>query len=55
MSVASQRLMDNITYEDLYHRWEQGNWSAYDIDFSKDRAGWEALSDIQRRSARWMK
>ena len=54
MSVASQRLMDNITYEDLYHRWEQGNWSAYDIDFSKDRAGWEALSDIQRRSAMWI-
>ena len=54
MSVASQRLMDNITYEDLYHRWEQGNWSAYDIDFSKDRAGWDALSDIQRRSAMWI-
>ncbi|HEV2727761.1 MAG TPA: ribonucleotide-diphosphate reductase subunit beta [Solirubrobacterales bacterium] len=54
MSVASQRLMDNITYEDLYQRWEQGNWSAYDIDFSKDRAGWEALSDIQRRSAMWI-
>ena len=54
MSVASQRLMDNITYEDLYHRWEQGNWSAYDLDFSQDRAGWEALSDIQRRSAMWI-
>jgi len=54
MSVASQRLMDNITYEDLYHRWEQGNWSAYDIDFSKDRDGWAALSDIQRRSAMWI-
>jgi hypothetical protein len=54
MSVASQRLMDNITYVDLYHRWEQGNWSAYDIDMSKDLAGWEALSDIQRRSAMWI-
>jgi len=54
MSVASQRLMDNITYEDLYHRWEQGNWSAIDIDFSQDRVGWEALSDIQRRSAMWI-
>jgi hypothetical protein len=54
MSVASQRLMDNITYEDLYHRWEQGNWSAYDIDMSKDLAGWEALTDIQRRSAMWI-
>jgi ribonucleotide reductase beta subunit family protein with ferritin-like domain len=46
--------MDNITYEDLYHRWEQGNWSAYDIDMSKDPAGWEALTDIQRRSAMWI-
>ena len=54
MSVASQNLMDNITYDDLYKRWEQGNWSAYDIDFSEDRAGWESLSDIQRRSAMWI-
>ncbi|MGN6816775.1 MAG: ribonucleotide-diphosphate reductase subunit beta [Solirubrobacterales bacterium] len=54
MSVASQRLMDNITYEDLYHRWEQGNWSVYDIDMSQDRAGWESLSEIQRRSAMWI-
>ncbi|HVY77379.1 MAG TPA: ribonucleotide-diphosphate reductase subunit beta [Solirubrobacterales bacterium] len=54
MSVASQSLMSNVTYEDLYHRWEQGNWSAYDLDFSKDKAGWDALSDIQRRSAMWI-
>jgi ribonucleotide reductase beta subunit family protein with ferritin-like domain len=54
MSVASQSLMDNITYEDLYKRWEQGNWSAYDIDFSKDLDGWNGLSDLQRRSAMWI-
>jgi len=54
MSVASQSLMDNVTYEDLYRRWEGGNWSAYDIDFDQDKAGWEALSDIQRRSAMWI-
>jgi hypothetical protein len=54
MSVASQSLMDNVTYEDLYHRWEQGNWSAYDIDFSGDKAGWDGLSDVQRRSAMWI-
>src|ERR1700710_744955 len=51
MSVASQRLMENVTYEDLYMRWEQGNWSAYDIDFSADAAGWAGLSDIPPRSA----
>jgi 1,2-phenylacetyl-CoA epoxidase catalytic subunit len=54
MSVASQSLMEKITYEDLYRRWEQGNWSAYELDFSEDRKGWEALSDIQRRSAMWI-
>ena len=54
MSVASQSLMDNVTYEDLYRRWEGGNWSAYDIDFAADRKGWEALSDMQRRSAMWI-
>jgi hypothetical protein len=54
MSVASQSLMENITYEDLYRRWEQGNWSAYELDFSEDRKGWEALTDLQRRSAMWI-
>ncbi len=54
MSVAAQSLMDNVTYEDLYRRWEQGNWSAYDIDFSQDQAGWDSLSDLQRASAMWI-
>ena len=54
MSVASQRLMDNISYEDLYKRWEQGNWSAYDIDLTGDVAGWAGLSDLQRASAMWI-
>jgi|RhiMethySRZTD1v2_1073278.scaffolds.fasta_scaffold115199_2 1,2-phenylacetyl-CoA epoxidase catalytic subunit len=44
---------DAITYDDLYRRWEQGNWRATEIDFSKDREGWEALTDVQRRSALW--
>ena len=43
-----------ISYADLYARWEQGNWKATAIDFSQDRAGWEALTDIQRRSALWI-
>ena len=42
MSVASQSLMDNVTDEDLDKRWEGGNWSAYDIDFSKDKKGGRA-------------
>lgn len=54
MSVAAQSPMESITYEDLYRRWEQGNWSAYELDFSEDRAGWAGLSEIQRRSAMWI-
>jgi hypothetical protein len=54
MSVASQSLMDNVTYEDLYTRWEHGHWSAYDIDLAADKAGWESLGDVQRRSAMWI-
>src|SRR3712207_9257869 len=45
---------DQISYEDLYRRWEQGNWSAYEIDFSKDKEGWESLSEVQRNSALWI-
>ncbi len=43
-----------ISYADLYERWEQGNWKATAIDFSKDRDGWAGLSDVQRRSALWI-
>ena len=57
MSVAQQdgiKTGHQISYEDLYRRWEQGNWKASEIDFSADRQGWEALSDMQRRSAMWI-
>ncbi|MDQ6914838.1 MAG: ribonucleotide-diphosphate reductase subunit beta, partial [Actinomycetota bacterium] len=43
-----------ISYEDLYARWEKGNWRATEIDFSQDREDWrEKLDDIQRASALW--
>jgi Ribonucleotide reductase, small chain/SCP-2 sterol transfer family len=54
VAVVEQSSTDAISYEDLYRRWEKGNWSAYDLDFSGDRAGWEALSEIQRKSALWI-
>jgi 1,2-phenylacetyl-CoA epoxidase catalytic subunit len=57
MSVAQRdgiRAGATISYEDLYERWEQNNWSAYAIDFSGDRAGWDALTDLQRESALWI-
>jgi hypothetical protein len=54
MSVAAQTATGDISYEDLYERWEHGNWSAYDLDFSEDRKGWQALSEIQRKSGLWI-
>ena len=58
MSVAQAEPQGNragsISYMDLYRRWEENNWSALALDFSADRAGWESLSDLQRKSALWM-
>lgn len=58
MSVAEAEPKRNtagtITYTDLYRRWEENNWSAMGLDYSKDRAGWDGLTDLQRKSALWM-
>ena len=51
--IERRSYADQITYDDLYRRWEEGNWSAYELDLSKDREGWESLSEIQRKSALW--
>ena len=46
---------DAISYTDLYARWEKGNWSAMDIDFTQDRIDWETkFTDEQRRGALWL-
>ena len=42
-----------ISYEDLYARWERGNWRATEIDFSRDLEQWRELSDLERRAALW--
>jgi Ribonucleotide reductase, small chain/SCP-2 sterol transfer family len=50
MAVAA----DQVSYEDLYARWERGNWSATQLDFAQDRADWrERFSELQRRAALW--
>jgi 1,2-phenylacetyl-CoA epoxidase catalytic subunit len=54
MSVAQQSIAERITYDDLYRRWEEGNWKATELDFSEDRNGWESLNEIQKKSALWM-
>jgi 1,2-phenylacetyl-CoA epoxidase catalytic subunit len=50
----SARAGTQISYEDLYERWEHGQWKATEIDFTQDRKGWESLEDIQRESALWI-
>ncbi len=54
MSVAQHSATEDITYEDLYRRWEEGNWQATALDFSEDKEGWDSLSDIQKRSGLWI-
>src|SRR5215216_4559079 len=45
---------DQISYVDLYGRWERGNWRASEIDFSADRIDWqEKFSDFERKAALW--
>src|SRR5881394_307256 len=51
--IDQRSFVDQISYDDLYQRWEQGNWKASELDFSEDRTGWQALTEMQRRSALW--
>jgi ribonucleotide reductase beta subunit family protein with ferritin-like domain len=45
---------DQVSYTDLYARWEQGNWRATELDFSEDRRQWqEELSEFERKAALW--
>jgi ribonucleotide reductase beta subunit family protein with ferritin-like domain len=45
---------DAISYQDLYARWERGNWSATELDFSEDARQWrEEFSDFERTAALW--
>ena len=45
---------DAISYEDLYARWERGNWSATELDFTEDARQWrEEFTDFERTAALW--
>ncbi len=45
---------DAITYADLYARWERGNWSAMDLDFTEDARQWrEDFTEFERTAALW--
>jgi hypothetical protein len=45
---------DAISYTDLYARWERGNWSATELDFSEDARQWrEDFTEFERTAALW--
>ncbi|HEY3827758.1 MAG TPA: ribonucleotide-diphosphate reductase subunit beta [Solirubrobacteraceae bacterium] len=45
---------DAISYTDLYTRWEHGNWSAMDLDFTEDARQWrEEFTEFERQAALW--
>jgi ribonucleotide reductase beta subunit family protein with ferritin-like domain len=51
---APRTAADLISYEDLYARWEQGNWSAMELDFTEDARQWrEDMTDFERKAALW--
>ncbi|HUR86822.1 MAG TPA: ribonucleotide-diphosphate reductase subunit beta [Solirubrobacteraceae bacterium] len=55
MAVTVPAATEQIDYADLYARWERGNWSATEIDFSQDRIDWhERFTPEQRRGALWL-
>jgi ribonucleotide reductase beta subunit family protein with ferritin-like domain len=45
---------DQVSYADLYARWEQSHWQASAIDFGRDVEQWaHDFTDLERRSALW--
>ena len=55
MSATIPAATAQISYADLYARWERGNWKATEIDFSQDRIDWnERMTPDQRRAAMWI-
>jgi ribonucleotide reductase beta subunit family protein with ferritin-like domain len=57
-TISSERLgslpADAISYEDLYARWERGNWQATELDFTEDARQWrEEFSEFERTAAIW--
>jgi Ribonucleotide reductase, small chain/SCP-2 sterol transfer family len=53
-SNAGSLPTDAISYEDLYARWERGNWRATELDFTEDARQWrEDFTDFERQAALW--
>ena len=51
-AAATQSPLDNVSYADLYRRWEQGNWRSTELDFSTDARQWQSdFTDFERKAA----
>src|SRR4051812_25249192 len=52
--TAQGLAVDNVSYADLYKRWEQGNWKSTELDFTQDRRDWhETFGELERNAALW--
>jgi len=52
--LPQRTIADALSYEDLYSRWEKGNWRSTEIDFSEDARQWrEEFSELERKAALW--
>jgi hypothetical protein len=52
--MATGTAAQQISYEDLYARWEKSNWRATELDFTEDREHWtERFSEFERKAAVW--
>jgi hypothetical protein len=52
--LPQRTIADALSYEDLYARWEKGNWRSTELDFSEDARQWrEEFTDIERKAALW--
>jgi hypothetical protein len=52
--LPQRTVTDALSYEDLYRRWEKGNWRSHELDFTEDARQWrEELSELERNAALW--
>src|SRR5688500_2038960 len=47
-TLMDVQLRDRPGPRELYKRWERQNWSAYDIDLTKDKDDWQMLPELLR-------
>ena len=53
-ALPQRTVADALSYEDLFARWEKGNWRSTELDFSDDARHWrEHFSELERKAALW--